>query len=213
MKWLSVLILFFVLFSSLSYAKEELCNFIDDDGDGEIDEGLGRGESCTAGLGECETEGIIICSENEIDAICNAEPGTPTAEVCDNKDNDCDGIVDEGVCIVCGNGVLDAGEECDDGNTMAGDGCTPDCVIEPGYPGADSDDDGFPDTEDDCPFEAGTDGGCPVELCANGVLDAGEGCDGSDFGFETCRTQGFDGGTLSCNPDCTIDISTCTTAG
>jgi cysteine-rich repeat protein len=31
---------------------------------------------------------------------------------------------------ICGNGVLESGEECDDGNTVAGDGCSPSCVVE-----------------------------------------------------------------------------------
>ncbi len=31
----------------------------------------------------------------------------------------------------CGNGVLDAGETCDDGNVAAGDCCTPACTLEP----------------------------------------------------------------------------------
>src|SRR5438046_8668963 len=30
----------------------------------------------------------------------------------------------------CGNGVLEAGEQCDDGNTVAGDGCSPSCQRE-----------------------------------------------------------------------------------
>ncbi|MBS2015973.1 MAG: DUF4215 domain-containing protein [Deltaproteobacteria bacterium] len=30
----------------------------------------------------------------------------------------------------CGNGKIDSGEECDDGNTTAGDGCSPTCAIE-----------------------------------------------------------------------------------
>ncbi|MGB8296791.1 MAG: myxococcus cysteine-rich repeat containing protein [Polyangia bacterium] len=32
----------------------------------------------------------------------------------------------------CGNGVIDIGEYCDDGNTVSGDGCT-DCTIDPGW--------------------------------------------------------------------------------
>src|SRR5262245_15932103 len=32
---------------------------------------------------------------------------------------------------VCGNGILDAGEDCDDGNTLAGDCCSPACKFEP----------------------------------------------------------------------------------
>jgi cysteine-rich repeat protein len=31
---------------------------------------------------------------------------------------------------VCGNGSLEAGEQCDDGNTLDGDGCSPTCRIE-----------------------------------------------------------------------------------
>ena len=31
---------------------------------------------------------------------------------------------------VCGNGVLEANEECDDGNQRAHDGCDPDCHLE-----------------------------------------------------------------------------------
>ncbi len=35
---------------------------------------------------------------------------------------------------ICGNGTQESGEECDDSNTQASDGCSPDCKIEP--PGA-----------------------------------------------------------------------------
>jgi cysteine-rich repeat protein len=36
---------------------------------------------------------------------------------------------------ICGNGVLDPGEQCDDGNRISGDGCSFDCTLEsgPGY--------------------------------------------------------------------------------
>ena len=35
----------------------------------------------------------------------------------------------------CGDGVLDPGEECDDGNNDDGDGCAADCTVEvPGTP-------------------------------------------------------------------------------
>ena len=35
------------------------------------------------------------------------------------------------VSPVCGNGVPEAGEECDDGNNDDGDGCSADCLLEP----------------------------------------------------------------------------------
>src|SRR5262249_33963381 len=39
-----------------------------------------------------------------------------------NNDNDC--------APVCGNGVVESGEQCDDGNTTDGDGCSHDCQTE-----------------------------------------------------------------------------------
>jgi cysteine-rich repeat protein len=50
----------------------------------------------------------------------------------------------------CGNGVLETGEACDDGNTTDGDGCSAACAIEPPP---------------------------PSPCCGNGVLEAGEACD------------------------------------
>jgi cysteine-rich repeat protein len=37
--------------------------------------------------------------------------------------------------VVCGDGFVDPGEECDDANSKIGDGCHPDCTLEgvPGY--------------------------------------------------------------------------------
>ncbi|MGD2116382.1 MAG: hypothetical protein PVG07_15110, partial [Acidobacteriota bacterium] len=58
-------------------------------------------------------------------------------------------------------------------------------------------------------FECGG-GGEPV--CGNGVIEAGEVCDGANLGGETCQSQGFTGGTLACNASCTgFDTSGCTT--
>ena len=54
-----------------------------------------------------------------------------------------------------------------------------------------------------CPEISGDD-------CPNGYRDAGEECDGTDFGGDDCFTYGFDGGSLSCQADCTVDTSTCT---
>jgi cysteine-rich repeat protein len=34
---------------------------------------------------------------------------------------------------VCGNGIIDGNDQCDDGNTKPGDGCSPTCQIEPGW--------------------------------------------------------------------------------
>jgi hypothetical protein len=55
----------------------------------------------------------------------------------------------------------------------------------------------------------GGEGGSGGALCGDGRIDAGEDCDGSNLGLATCRTQGFDEGSLACSPSCTFDTSAC----
>ena len=50
-------------------------------------------------------------------------------------------------------------------------------------------------------------------LCGNGVIDSGEECDGSNLAGQTYMSRGFSGGSLSCNPNCTINTSLCTSGG
>lgn len=56
----------------------------------------------------------------------------------------------------------------------------------------------------------------PVGNCGNGVIDAGEQCDGADLQGFDCNSLGLNGGTLACDPMmCTFDTSMCssTTGG
>jgi len=61
----------------------------------------------------------------------------------------------------------------------------------------------------------GTSNGMPfdVRYCGDGIVDPGEQCDGSNFNNQTCQTQGFVGGVLSCKSDCSgFNTSQCSNA-
>ncbi|HEY8432206.1 MAG TPA: DUF4215 domain-containing protein [Sandaracinaceae bacterium] len=102
---------------------------------------------------------------------------------------------------LCGNGELDIGESCDDGNTTPGDGCSATCEREP-YCGdgvrGDGEvcDDGNNRSGDGCRSDCLSD-----ESCGNGIVDfaAGEICDGTP-GCDptTCAAvEGCGDGTVS----------------
>ena len=79
---------------------------------------------------------------------------------------------------VCGDNKLDAGEECEDRNTVSGDGCSSTCQDE------DS-----------------------AAVCGNGIIETGETCDdrntnNGDGCSSTCQTETTGGGTSAPPPAC-----------
>lgn len=78
-------------------AQFEICNDLDDNCDGAVDEGLDS-EPCevTNNFGTCK--GTRSCVDG--DEACGAK--VPTAETCNFIDDDCDGETDEGVASPCG---------------------------------------------------------------------------------------------------------------
>ncbi len=82
---------------------------------------------------------------------------------------------------VCGDGMIEGGEACDDGNTVDGDGCNMSCQVEDGW---------------DCMDEPSTCTEIPIApICGDGVVATGEACD--------------DGNTVNgdgCNMSCGVEI-------
>src|SRR5690606_16283601 len=125
------------------------------------------GEECDDGnetaFDGCEPDTCTFtCTE---DARCSDAASWNGVEVCDLERHVCvagtaaedgatceTGICRSGECVGagCGNGVLEDGEECDDGNDASGDGC-----------------------ENDCTFSCTSDASCDDENACNGI----ESCD------------------------------------
>ncbi|MCB9532133.1 MAG: DUF4215 domain-containing protein [Myxococcales bacterium] len=72
----------------------------------------------------------------------------------------------------CGDGILAAGEECDDGANDDGDGCSAGCLVESGF------------------FCAGEPSECAEIVCGDEVIAHGETCDdGNDFSEDGCSSS------------------------
>lgn len=75
----------------------ELCNRKDDDCDGIVDNDFERdGAICFIGKGACKTQGVWHCAPDGKAAQCDAPPPPRSAEVCNGRDDDCDGEIDNG---------------------------------------------------------------------------------------------------------------------
>jgi hypothetical protein len=118
----------------------ELCNAIDDDCDGAVDETYPNiGDACTAGVGACLRYGALRCAAGGTSTECSAAAGTPSTERCNGVDDDCDGSTDEtftGLGALCTSGV---GACARFGTSVcAPDGLTATCSATAGAPGTES---------------------------------------------------------------------------
>jgi hypothetical protein len=167
----------------------EICNGIDDDCDGAVDEGFGVGAACD-GVGACGL-GVIECA-GPMRTRCSTDPGgsayVPMPEVCNGVDDDCDGSVDEGLADLgpCGTSV----GECAPGRLRCLGG-TPVCrgAVGPApevCDGRDNDCDGLVDERTGSPGDVG-----------GGLVDEGAAC-GSSVGACRAGTEVCTAGRLVC---------------
>ncbi|WP_426748873.1 MopE-related protein [Myxococcus faecalis] len=76
-------------------ASAEQCDSLDNDCDGEVDDGNPGGlqDCATGGVGICG-EGVTYCTHGVVECVQRYGPST---EVCDDRDNDCNGQTDDGL--------------------------------------------------------------------------------------------------------------------
>lgn len=131
--------------------------------------------------------GCALTCATSMPAAC--QTATEALQAC--QDTNCASACSE---PVCGDGVVDAGEQCDSASPSCG---------ELGLPG------GFALCNSDCTIDSSS---CtsPTENCGNGIVDLGEACDGLNLQGSLCTNFGYTGGELSCTTACALDFSFCT---
>jgi hypothetical protein len=205
----------------------EVCDGIDNNCNGVIDDGNpGGGGACTTGLPGVCAAGTVNCVGASLQCVQNVQP---SAEVCDGKDNDCNGMADEGnpgggancntgllgacapgttACtggsIVCNQNAMPVAEVCDgvDNNCNG--------AVDEGNPGGGL----VCNTGNPGVCSAGTTactGGSVV--CNQNLAPSAETCDGLDNNCNGMADEGNPGGGVNCNTGlqgvCSAGITAC----
>lgn len=117
----------------------------------------------------------VAAFEFEVELINNPDPDRRGFFI----DGDADSSDFPADVIVCGDGVQEGSEACDDGNRDDFDECSNSCFVNGG---------GACTEPEDCVSRSCPGGFCE-SLCGNGSVDPGEPCDGSEGCTDTCRLE------------------------
>jgi len=157
---------------------------------------------------ECMTP-VEECDLDNVDcdlAACADQPECMTpVEECDLDNVDCDlaACADQPECApvdgVCGDGIVDADEECDDGDDNSdteADACRTDCTFATCGDGVVDEDEECDDGIDNARIPDACRLDCTLPTCGDGIVDSGEQCDDGD-------DNGPDG---ECSDVCEINV-------
>lgn len=156
----------------------ELCDDVDQDCDENNYNGFAVGEACAVGIGACTASGSYVCSPDGLDVICDAVPGIPGIELCDDRDQDCDENNYNGFAVgePCAVGIGDCARA--SSYSCSPDGLTALCDVLPGDPTAEVCD----GRDNNCNGEIDEGLVRPSQECTAGM---GE-CRASGLEYQTC---------------------------
>jgi len=190
------------------------CNSGDSDGDGVCNSLDNCPATSNSGQQDFDGDGLgNVCdscpndAQNDIDGdgICGDLDNCPAASNPGQQDSNSNGVGDVCESNLCGNNIIEMGEECDGINlNPLGTSCT-------SYTH-------FP------PYTSGSvfcQVSCTINFlgcgyCGDGIVNGGEACDGTNFGSHTNQCTNYthvppySGGTVLCTPSCTVSFGTCT---
>jgi len=103
-----------------------------------------------------DSSSFVIPSNDDSSTPPDGTTQTGTGGSCEG------GACADSMPTVCGDGVIESGEQCDDGNSTPGDGCSGVCQIEPGFA---------------CPTPGKPCVSTVSQVCGDGKIEGDEACD------------------------------------